>query len=90
MDKDENIYANPDDVFNEGRFKFKDGMKYLINDGSVGQPRDGDNRAAFCLVDTSEGWADIVRVEYDIGRAAEAIENAGLPSILGTRLYQGR
>jgi diadenosine tetraphosphatase ApaH/serine/threonine PP2A family protein phosphatase len=56
----------------------------------VGQPRDGDPRAAWLLLDT-EGWsAEWRRVEYDIDRAADAIEEAGLPTVLGQRLYTGQ
>ena len=63
---------------------------WLLNPGAVGQPRDGDPRAAWLLLDT-EGWsADWRRVEYEIDRAAEAIEEAGLPSVLGQRLYTGQ
>jgi len=64
--------------------------EWLLNPGAVGQPRDGDPRAAWLLLDT-EGWsADWRRVEYEIDRAAEAIEEAGLPSVLGQRLYTGQ
>jgi diadenosine tetraphosphatase ApaH/serine/threonine PP2A family protein phosphatase len=63
---------------------------WLLNPGAVGQPRDGDPRAAWLLLDT-EGWsADWRRVEYEIDRAAGAIEEAGLPTVLGQRLYTGQ
>jgi putative phosphoesterase len=90
MSPDEMVHPNPDDIFGEGQFELEDGFKYLVNTGSVGQPRDGDNRASYCLFDLTEGWADLIRVEYDITRAVEAIESSGLPPILGQRLYQGR
>jgi putative phosphoesterase len=90
MTPEDEIISNPDDIFGEGRFELQDGLRYLVNTGSVGQPRDGDNRGSFCLFDLTEGWADLIRVEYDISRAAEAIERAGLPPILAQRLYQGR
>ena len=64
--------------------------EWLLNPGAVGQPRDGDPRAAWLLLDT-EGWsADWRRVEYEIDRAAGAIEEAGLPTVLGQRLYTGQ
>jgi predicted phosphodiesterase len=63
---------------------------YLLNPGSVGQPRDGDPRAAFMLLDTDAGQATWMRVEYDIDRTRQAIEQAGLPPRLGSRLYEGR
>ncbi|MGE5745764.1 MAG: metallophosphoesterase, partial [Solirubrobacterales bacterium] len=58
--------------------------------GSVGQPRDGDPRAAWVELDTG-GWkATYHRVAYDIDRAAEAIREAGLPELLADRLYVGQ
>jgi predicted phosphodiesterase len=64
--------------------------EWLINPGSVGQPRDGDPRAAWLLLDT-EGWtARWRRVEYPIEKAAGAIEKAGLPRVLAERLYSGQ
>jgi predicted phosphodiesterase len=64
--------------------------KWLINPGGVGQPRDGDPRAAWLLLDT-EGWkAHWRRVEYPIDEAAGAIKRAGLPSSLAERLYTGQ
>jgi diadenosine tetraphosphatase ApaH/serine/threonine PP2A family protein phosphatase len=64
--------------------------KWLLNPGGVGQPRDGDPRAAWLLLDT-EGWkAHWRRVEYPIDEAARAIEAAGLPEALAQRLYSGQ
>ena len=63
--------------------------RWLVNPGSVGQPRDGDPRAAWLLLDT-EGWrAEWRRVEYPIEEAAGAIEREGLPRALASRLYRG-
>jgi predicted phosphodiesterase len=66
------------------------GGRWLINPGSVGQPRDGDPRAAWLELDTDEWTATYRRVEYEIDPAAEAIEAAGLPSQLARRLYVGQ
>jgi predicted phosphodiesterase len=64
--------------------------EWLINPGGVGQPRDGDPRAAWLLLDT-KGWrAEWRRVEYPIERAASAIEEAGLPAVLAQRLFTGQ
>lgn len=63
--------------------------EWLINPGSVGQPRDGDPRAAWLELDTGERTARFHRVEYDIDRAAAAISAAGLPKRLGERLRTG-
>ncbi|MEA2364345.1 MAG: hypothetical protein QOD71_3490 [Thermoleophilaceae bacterium] len=64
--------------------------RWLLNPGAVGQPRDGDPRAAWLLLDT-EGWsAEWRRVEYPIEAAAAAIEEAGLPTVLAQRLFIGQ
>jgi diadenosine tetraphosphatase ApaH/serine/threonine PP2A family protein phosphatase len=63
---------------------------WLINPGSVGQPRDGDPRAAWLELDTEEWTARFHRVEYDVATAAETILAAGLPSQLAERLAVGR
>jgi predicted phosphodiesterase len=64
--------------------------KWLINPGSVGQPRDGDSRAAWLELDTDVWTATYRRVPYEIERAATAIEEAGLPGALARRLYVGQ
>jgi predicted phosphodiesterase len=63
---------------------------WLVNPGGVGQPRDGDPRAAWLLLDTSTWTATWRRVEYPIDEAARAIEEAGLPRVLAERLYSGQ
>lgn len=62
---------------------------YLVNPGSVGQPRDGDSRAAYAIFDLEHGTVEFRRVEYDIDGAANKIRQAGLPEILAARLYDG-
>jgi len=64
--------------------------EWLLNPGSVGQPRDSDPRAAWLELDTEAWVARYHRVEYDIGGAAAAIVAAGLPSLLAERLEVGR
>jgi diadenosine tetraphosphatase ApaH/serine/threonine PP2A family protein phosphatase len=64
--------------------------EWLVNPGGVGQPRDGDPRAAWLLLDTEEWSARWRRVEYPIDEAARAIEEAGLPKALAERLYSGQ
>jgi diadenosine tetraphosphatase ApaH/serine/threonine PP2A family protein phosphatase len=64
--------------------------EWLLNPGGVGQPRDGDSRAAWLLVDTDAWTASWRRVEYPIDEAAEAIQAAGLPAVLADRLYAGQ
>ncbi len=64
--------------------------EWLVNPGGVGQPRDGDPRAAWLLLDTESWKATWRRVEYPIDEAATAIEEAGLPRVLAERLYSGQ
>ena len=64
--------------------------EWLVNPGSVGQPRDGDPRAAWMLLDVESWSAEWRRTEYAIDEAAGAIEEAGLPRSLGERLYIGQ
>jgi diadenosine tetraphosphatase ApaH/serine/threonine PP2A family protein phosphatase len=66
------------------------GGRWLINPGSVGQPRDGDPRAAWLELDTNESTARYHRVGYEIDEAANAVSEAGLPQQLGDRLYVGQ
>ena len=68
---------------------FEAATRYLINPGSVGQPRDGDPRAAFALYDP-EGSLQLIRVEYDVSAAQKRISSAGLPQSLANRLAIGR
>ncbi len=63
--------------------------QWLVNPGSVGQPRDGDARAAWLELDTETLKASFRRVDYPIETAAEAILKAGLPPHLADRLFQG-
>jgi len=64
--------------------------KWLLNPGSVGQPRDGDPRAAWILLDTEDWTAEWRRTEYPVAAAAKAISQAGLPRSLGERLFIGQ
>jgi diadenosine tetraphosphatase ApaH/serine/threonine PP2A family protein phosphatase len=67
----------------------EDGL-YLVNPGSVGQPRDGDWRAAFATFDTSGRRVSYYRVPYDLETAQSKIRDAGLPDRLASRLAHGR
>ncbi|WP_436902473.1 metallophosphoesterase family protein [Halovenus halobia] len=62
----------------------------VMNPGSVGQPRDGDPRAAYAVVDLEEMAVTEHRVEYDIERVQEAVRDAGLPGQIADRLDKGR
>ena len=62
----------------------------VVNPGSVGQPRDGDPRAAYAVLDLDGLQVEERRVEYDIDEVTAAIASAGLPAELGERLREGR
>ncbi|MFH1201326.1 MAG: metallophosphoesterase family protein [Candidatus Omnitrophota bacterium] len=85
LDKDDKLnYSQPYHV------KIKGNYKYIINVGSVGQPRDGDPRASYCIYDADKKDIKIKRIDYDIKSAARKIITSGLPQFLAQRLYSGR
>lgn len=73
-----------------GRIELRAGSRYLINPGSVGQPRDRDPRASFGVYDSAEKKVEIMRIEYPVEKAQEKILRAGLPPFLASRLAVGR
>jgi diadenosine tetraphosphatase ApaH/serine/threonine PP2A family protein phosphatase len=72
-----------------GRLPLDEG-RWLVNPGSVGQPRDGDARAAWALYDADAGVIEFRRTPYDVAGAQNAILEAGLPEMLANRLAEGR
>lgn len=64
--------------------------QYLINPGSVGQPRDADWRAAYCIYNQSTATITYYRAAYDVESAAKSIHDAGLPELLARRLFLGK
>jgi len=71
-------------------FTTKDGSRYLINVGSVGQPRDGNPEACFGLLDTDKGEFTLHRSPYDFTITQKKMITAGLPKPLADRLAEGR
>ena len=65
------------------------GVRALLNPGSVGQPRDGDPRAAYLLLDLDAQRASFRRVEYDVEQTQREMREAGLPEMLASRLQLG-
>ena len=64
--------------------------KYFINVGSVGQPRDGNWRAAYCVYDIENNLVQQLRLKYDLAAAQKKVIEAGLPRMLAERLAMGR
>ena len=74
----------------EARLELSAGVTYLLNPGSVGQPRDGDPRAAYAIVDTGVKRVELFRLMYPVEAAQAKVISAGLPKILARRLAAGR
>jgi diadenosine tetraphosphatase ApaH/serine/threonine PP2A family protein phosphatase len=72
------------------RLELRPGVRYVVNPGSVGQPRDGDPRAAFAVYDSTERVLELRRVPYPVEAAQRRILAAGLPASLANRLAVGR
>jgi predicted phosphodiesterase len=72
------------------QLRIEAGKKYFINAGSVGQPRDADWRAAYCIFDIENDVVELRRVRYQLDAAQNKILNAGLPPLLAERLALGR
>ncbi|MBN1573227.1 MAG: metallophosphoesterase family protein [Deltaproteobacteria bacterium] len=72
------------------KIQLETGYRYIINVGSVGQPRDGDPRATYGIYDSGNQTFYLKRVPYDVEKAASKIREAGLPEALAQRLRSGR
>ncbi len=70
--------------------EIEEGDKYIINVGSIGQPRDGDRRLSFGIYDQEEKVFELIRMEYDYKKAVKKIRKAGLPVYNSNRLLMGR
>lgn len=73
-----------------GRVKIEENAKYIVNVGSIGQPRDGNPRASFCIYDSVKKEIEIKRIAYDVAAAREKILQAGLPHFFGERILRGQ
>jgi len=72
------------------QIQMRNGSKYLVNPGSIGQPRDGDPRAAYAIADTSARRIELFRLKYPVEETQAKIAKAGLPEVLAQRLAVGR
>jgi predicted phosphodiesterase len=73
----------------DGVLELEPDYRYLLNPGSVGQPRDLNPKAAYALYDPEKRTVEFRRAKYDIAKAAQKILDAGLPNALAARLYEG-
>ncbi len=74
----------------EQKIILRPNIKYIVNTGSIGQPRDGDWRSSLVIFDTQDKSIEFKRIEYDLKTAQKKILRAGLPERLATRLSEGR
>jgi len=72
------------------KFRVEPGKKYFVNVGSIGQPRDGNPKAAYVIYDMAQQTIELRRLDYDIASAQKKIRAAGLPERLAARLALGR
>ena len=77
-------------ILDEYEYTIANTERLLVNVGSVGQPRDRDPRACWCLLDTETKCVRIIRVEYDVFQTQERMRKAGMPEFLIERLSVGR
>lgn len=77
-------------VVEDSTFAIKEEYRYMVNVGSIGQPRDSDPRACYVIYDTDEQLVEIRRLPYEVETAQEKIRQAGLPEFLARRLELGR
>ena len=90
LSPDSSLDASGPDRSSARRLSLQPASKYLINPGSVGQPRDGDPRAGYAIFDTKTSELTLFRVAYPVEAAQAKIREAGLPEVLASRLALGR
>jgi predicted phosphodiesterase len=84
------LQLHPRDGESLSALRVEDSKKYLLNPGSIGQPRDGDARAGFAIADLASGVVEFWRVPYEIEKVQERMRAARLPEPLASRLSMGR
>ena len=84
------IVSDAGEIIMEKRLEFRRKSRYVVNIGSVGQPRDGDNRACYVLYDTEKRYLEYVRLPYDIEATQKRMVKAKFPHFLVNRLTEGR
>jgi diadenosine tetraphosphatase ApaH/serine/threonine PP2A family protein phosphatase len=83
------IHFTPEPGANFAALRLEQGTRYLINPGSIGQPRDGDPRSAFAIADLDHQVIEFWRVPYDIAAVQKRMKSSGLPPSLIERLATG-
>jgi predicted phosphodiesterase len=83
------VIFSKSDYYRQTEFTLKKSQKYLVNVGSVGQPRDGDPRTCFVTYDDEKNEINYIRLDYEIQKTYNKIIKAGLPVFLAERLLKG-
>ena len=83
------IFNNQGGFTRAPKVKLESDNKFIINVGSVGQPRDGNPKTCFCVYDQEEDSIEFIRLSYEIDKTREKIIKAGLPVFLADRLTKG-
>jgi putative phosphoesterase len=83
------VIFSDSEYYRKKELVLEDDNKYLVNVGSVGQPRDGDPRSCFVIYDDETNKIDYIRLEYEIQKTYDKIIKAGLPVFLAERLLKG-
>ena len=83
------IFSKNEGLIKVQKYVLNEQDKYIVNVGSVGQPRDGNPQTCFCVYDTDNGQLEYVRLNYDAVLTRDKIIKAGLPVFLGDRLLNG-
>jgi predicted phosphodiesterase len=78
--------SDEDRYLPEGLYSLKKGLRYMINPGSVGQPRDHDPKLSFAIFDSNALTIEVIRLQYDNKKTAQKIREAGLPHYFADRL----
>ena len=89
VQKADNLDADQISLYDGGKITVLPGYKYIVNCGSVGQPRDGNPLASYGIYDSDEGMIEVRRVEYDLAVTQNKMQEAGLPPALWQRLKYG-
>jgi diadenosine tetraphosphatase ApaH/serine/threonine PP2A family protein phosphatase len=84
------LQLHPREGEERSALRIEPGKRYLLNPGSIGQPRDGDPRAGFAIADLEREIVEFWRVPYDVEKVQQRMRNARLPEPLALRLTVGR
>ncbi|RMH61744.1 MAG: metallophosphoesterase [Calditrichaeota bacterium] len=84
------VIFTPSAYYHTGSIILEQGEQYIVNVGSVGQPRDGDPRACFVIYDSDKHALEYIRVQYDVEKTSQKIKETDLPEYLAERILYGQ